>query len=275
MKRILMLLGILALVTTASAIQDCDKFEKAPLDTECNIIGFAVNTSNSSQFYTDATCTIDIVNVTGSLEVDDGVMESNSDGSYNYSFSSISDGFAYYQITCVKDTDFGGVGGSVNFGFTNEQYLIEINGTVHNIDSTVTNITTELAAVNDTLIDINETMGDINTSLSNLTLTIQQSNNESENQTGLMRQFLQVLEDTYELLFDANEHFVDDKFHLLIDDNSDFSMPEVNRRLTTSNFSIDLSPIYANNTLIYWKVRSIDGSGFSVWSETFQATTNY
>ena len=303
MKRILILLLLASMV---SAIEDCDKFERVPLDVPCNIIVFSVNTSNTSQFYTDATCTIDITDTAGSLDVDDGAMDSNADGSYNYSYASATSGFGYYQVICTKLGDYGGVSGSINFGLTNTEYIIDINNTVYRIEGNLSNLnltsvnitindvnTTvyaiqgSIAELNDTLIDVNLTVTNMNITLTDLNTTLTDVNstlgtinstlNTISSQGGTshnyMAQLTQILEDIYGVLWTGAN--VSERFNVLVDDSINFTSPEINRRVSDNNLTIDQSRYLTNGTVYYYKVRVVEDGGYGVWSEVNQFTAAF
>lgn len=291
MKKRISVLVLFALFLTASAMvsgsEDCELVDRVPLGSYCNIVTFSVNASNISQFYTDADCTIDYYNTSGGLEVDGGVMTNNSDGSYNYSVSSNFDGFAYYKVTCVKGDDYGSSTGSVNFGLDDLGYLAEINSSVSEINNTITDITNTLASVDTNVDEINSSIAELNESIALIDETLEgmdmslASMNESldslESQAttrnSILGQFLQVLEDIYGVIWSADD--VSDRYHVLVDDNSTFTTPEINRRTSDSNLTIDQSRYLQNGTVYYWKARVVEDGGYGGWSDVWQFTASF
>lgn len=267
------LLVLVLLASVVSAIEDCELVDRVSLGTTCNIVTFSVNASNTSQFYTTATCTIDYYNTSGGLEVDDGAMTNNTDGSYNYSVSSNFNGFAYYKVTCVFGTDYGSSTGSINFGIDDLGYLVEINSTTHNINNTLESVKTNLAEVNTSVAWINGTLTDMNMSLASINESLDSLESQATNRNSILGQALQVLEDIYGVFWSGSN--VSARYHILVDDNSTFVYPEINRRISDSNLSIEQARYLINGSVYYWKVRVIEDGGYGLWSDTNQFTAAF
>jgi len=209
--------------------------------------------------------------------------------------------------------DYGGVGGSINFGLTNTQYIIDVNNTVYRIEGnlselnltnvnvlvndinatvytirgsiaelndtlldvnlTVTNINLTLADINLTISDVNSTLGDINSTLSDMNSTLDDISSQGDTSNNLFSQVTQILGDIYGVLWSGAN--VTERYHVLVDDNSNFTAPEINRRVADSNLTIDQARYLTNNTVYYFKVRVIEDGGYGVWSEINQFTAAF
>ena len=289
MKRILIILVLFALISQAAAMESCFKLERVPLDTYCNIIAWAVNTSNTSQFYDDATCTIKVYGTDGLVDFDGDSMDFMGNGTYNFSYSSATTGTAYYEVTCVKDTDYGAVADTINFGTTDLELLGSINTTLLGMNENVTGMRAELAGVNDTLLDVNETIGDLNATVTDINSSVAALGETTDdiNETladitedtglisGFLSQLIQVSENIYGILWDSNQEELGDRFQVLVDENESFRSPEINMRTADSNLSIEQARFLTNNTLYYWKARSIDDGGYGVWSQKQEFTAAF
>lgn len=130
-KIILILMIFLFIITFAFDVEarECQPIED--VNSACDILVFAVNSSDLTQIFTDANCTISTYNPSGSVDADRISMSHgyHGNGWYNYTFNEATTGVWKLDLLCSKNGFNSRSSGIITVDISDQERMEELNDT--------------------------------------------------------------------------------------------------------------------------------------------------